>query len=382
MPNRTSDHRVINIHDARLPERRVNTRTRQEYEQLIAAAWQKAVDSILETGRLLMQAKDELRGEFFKMFSNEGPLPFGQRTAQMLMAVAANPVLANPNHGSLLPPCWRTLYELSRLPVRELEQMLASGQIRPDLERHDVDLMVKEFRAEGIYLDNLPRYLLALIDFMEQWPQAATLVPRVLKQQAQRRDEDRAISAEALNKLAPWLASLAAAYDQERRKRMKDDRRAPQARPRRPAYDPRRSRDALKAELAAQIKVDRHHRARVDFGRVNIDVTDRGDNEIHVYQPSANGGIDDRNEWVGDIVPVGEYLRGRPEQAARFHAVPPDHWFVERRIITGNFTFASIEAAVRFIEAGLIDPAAGEQRQWLVSPTRQSSSPVSDDDVE
>jgi hypothetical protein len=37
------------------------------------------------------------------------------RTAQMLMAVARHSVLSNTAHGRLLPPSWRTLYELTKL---------------------------------------------------------------------------------------------------------------------------------------------------------------------------------------------------------------------------------------------------------------------------
>jgi hypothetical protein len=48
--------------------------------------------------------------------TGETMLPFGARTAQMLMKVSEEPLLANPNRGSDLPPSWRTLYELTKLP--------------------------------------------------------------------------------------------------------------------------------------------------------------------------------------------------------------------------------------------------------------------------
>lgn len=44
------------------------------------------------------------------------PLPFGQRTARMLAAIASNPVVSNRKHASVLPSSWNTLYELSRIP--------------------------------------------------------------------------------------------------------------------------------------------------------------------------------------------------------------------------------------------------------------------------
>jgi hypothetical protein len=103
----------------------------------IRAAWQKTTESIIETGQLLIAARDALpRGAFTTMVTNE--LPFGPRTAQMLMAVAEHPVLSNAKHVSLLPPSWGTLYQLTRLPLTLVEQYVEDGTITPKLERKDV----------------------------------------------------------------------------------------------------------------------------------------------------------------------------------------------------------------------------------------------------
>ena len=51
----------------------------------------------------------------------EQDLPFGPRTAQRLIAIAASPALSNATHVSLLPTAWGTRYELSRLPEEQLE---------------------------------------------------------------------------------------------------------------------------------------------------------------------------------------------------------------------------------------------------------------------
>jgi len=67
-----------------------------EYVERIATAWQNAVDSIIETGRLLIQAKGELKhGEWGKLFQDRR-LPFSQRMANDLMKIARDPVLSNP----------------------------------------------------------------------------------------------------------------------------------------------------------------------------------------------------------------------------------------------------------------------------------------------
>jgi Protein of unknown function (DUF3102) len=65
-----------------------NQLPREKWAKRIAAAWQKQVLSIFEVGALLEAAKAELRhGEWMTLVKNE--LPFGQRTANMLMKIAA-----------------------------------------------------------------------------------------------------------------------------------------------------------------------------------------------------------------------------------------------------------------------------------------------------
>jgi hypothetical protein len=103
----------------------------------ISSTWQRAVESIIRTGKLLIEAKSVLgHGNFEVMIKTK--LPFGPRTAERLMVIAHHPILANPNHGSLLPPSWRTLYELTQILDKTLLAKIEDGTIRPDLERKDV----------------------------------------------------------------------------------------------------------------------------------------------------------------------------------------------------------------------------------------------------
>lgn len=102
----------------------------------ITASWQKAVESIIQTGRLLIESKAALRhGEWGRMVCRR--LPFGERTAQVLMAIAEHPVLSNPNHAAVLPACWTTLAELAQLPPPDLEALIADRRIRSDMQRKD-----------------------------------------------------------------------------------------------------------------------------------------------------------------------------------------------------------------------------------------------------
>jgi hypothetical protein len=75
------------------------------YAKRIGAAWRKAVESIIEAGRILIEAKDALpHGRFLAMVQDR--LRMGERTAQRLMAIAGDDWISNPTHVSHLPPSW------------------------------------------------------------------------------------------------------------------------------------------------------------------------------------------------------------------------------------------------------------------------------------
>ena len=117
-----------------------NKRDWKWHRDRIASAWGKQVESIIETGQHLIQAKEELNhGAFEAMVQSK--LPFAPRTAQRLMNIAAHPVISNATHASLLPASWMTLYELARLPNEILMAKFKDGSIHPKLERKDVRAM-------------------------------------------------------------------------------------------------------------------------------------------------------------------------------------------------------------------------------------------------
>jgi hypothetical protein len=99
----------------------------------VTEAWQNAVDSIIETGRRLIEAK--ARVGHGKWLDTVALLPFGDRAAQMLMQVASHPDLANPHHGAHLPAAWRTLAVLAQLPAGEIHTRIEAGEITPELDR-------------------------------------------------------------------------------------------------------------------------------------------------------------------------------------------------------------------------------------------------------
>jgi hypothetical protein len=82
-----------------------------EHALKIKAAWQKAVASIIETGRLLIEAKKKLPpGVYGSMFGvtrshfTEPLMPFSKRTAERLIRIASHKVLCDATHVSRLSP--------------------------------------------------------------------------------------------------------------------------------------------------------------------------------------------------------------------------------------------------------------------------------------
>jgi hypothetical protein len=113
-----------------------------DHARAISAAWQKGLDSILETGRLLLKAKEELdeHGAWLPMIRKH--LPFGPNMAQRLMKIARNPILTNTARAPFLPAHSETLYQLTRLDEKLGEGTLLAkiedGTITPKTKREEV----------------------------------------------------------------------------------------------------------------------------------------------------------------------------------------------------------------------------------------------------
>jgi Protein of unknown function (DUF3102) len=106
----------------------------------ITTVWQQTLQGIFKSGRLLIDAKKALgHGAFGKMIENE--LPFGPRTAERLMQVAADKRLTNPTRASVLPPSWGTLYALSRLDDAAFEKAVARRHIHAEMDRAEAEAL-------------------------------------------------------------------------------------------------------------------------------------------------------------------------------------------------------------------------------------------------
>lgn len=117
-------------------------KTKAEYwAPKIHGEWRKSIEGILGVGRQLIAAKEACEhGEFLRLFKGHenavsDPVPFGIRWADMLMAVASNPVLADWKHASNLPQSASTLYELTKLDDETLIAGMKAGEITPETTR-------------------------------------------------------------------------------------------------------------------------------------------------------------------------------------------------------------------------------------------------------
>jgi hypothetical protein len=127
-----------------VPRAEVTPRPIDEWVQIIRADFRRSVEGIIAAGRHLQEAKAEVdHGEWLPLLHRLkiSGVGNGIRWAQMLMTIAENEVLANPNHWFALPTSWRTLYELTKLPPETLEAKIADGTIAPDITREEVSAL-------------------------------------------------------------------------------------------------------------------------------------------------------------------------------------------------------------------------------------------------
>jgi hypothetical protein len=120
----------------------------------IKAAWQKSVTSIIETAKLLLEIqKNTEHGSWCKIF--EGPdKPFSYRMARMLMDIAEHPVLSNVKHASYLPASWYTLFVLSQINPKKLEEFIANNErsvfsVHPGLQRNGAETLLRALNSRS-----------------------------------------------------------------------------------------------------------------------------------------------------------------------------------------------------------------------------------------
>jgi hypothetical protein len=121
-----------------MPTERPNTRSWNEWAALINGAWRKGSEPIIETGKQLIAAKEELpRDEFESIIKLK--LAFDASVARKLICIACNPIICA--HGHKLPPCWTVIYDLSKLDHDTLLTGIKDGRVHPGMQRKDVRIL-------------------------------------------------------------------------------------------------------------------------------------------------------------------------------------------------------------------------------------------------
>jgi len=124
-PARTVDQWIIEINDA----------------SRNSSGW------IIETGLLLMRAKEQLaHGQWLALWEGRR-MRFGLRSAEMLMRIARHPALRNPKNISSLPVSWSILYVLTKLSVDAVESEIARGAIHVELKLAEARRLLNRSRA-------------------------------------------------------------------------------------------------------------------------------------------------------------------------------------------------------------------------------------------
>src|SRR5262245_39396667 len=129
-------------------QRQQNSRSVDEFVHALRAACGKSAEAYLEFGRLAEEAKAELPyGAWEEMCTTPGRLPYEKRSVERHMAIARNKVLANPAFRPLLPPHWRTAYEMTKFAKKfgdaALQAKFENGEFAQSTQQKDVVALLR-----------------------------------------------------------------------------------------------------------------------------------------------------------------------------------------------------------------------------------------------
>lgn len=112
----------------------------EQFQFGIIASWRKVASSIMETGRLLLQAEAQLDRAGFtairKHLVDNGIM--SETVISKLLKIARNTVLSAPDNLPLLPASYATLYVLAGKDPADVQNALSEGQITPLTQLRDV----------------------------------------------------------------------------------------------------------------------------------------------------------------------------------------------------------------------------------------------------
>jgi hypothetical protein len=162
----------------------------------IRRLWAQGATSTLALARIVCQARMTLAyGEWTRLWSQPGLMPFSKRKAEMLVAISEGMGLIDAQTLAHLPRGWSILYYLSKLGQAVVEQLVGLGTIHPALTLQEARALVA--RHQGQEPPDPPRKLRQKLRQFERFV-AATL--------SEWTAEDRRWTQSRLNSLANKIA--------------------------------------------------------------------------------------------------------------------------------------------------------------------------------
>jgi len=119
-----------------------------EAAEYISSSWQQGVESIIETGRRLVETRERWKhepGKWSRLLGrgeNKAILPFLKSHAYRLIDIAEDARLV-PHEGQL-PSDTNTLYYLTRLSDERFAELLEDGRIHPGMKRNEASAETRE----------------------------------------------------------------------------------------------------------------------------------------------------------------------------------------------------------------------------------------------
>ena len=116
------------------------------YRVRITGSWMKLAETILETGRALLDAERDLpRAQYreLKSYRTDNRI-ISETVISKLRTIASNSVLAAPENTPRLPSSYATLYELARKDEQVVQSAIDEEKIFPEMELKDVQRLFSE----------------------------------------------------------------------------------------------------------------------------------------------------------------------------------------------------------------------------------------------
>lgn len=118
--------------------------TPKEWATKINATWQRSTESLLETARLIREARGDLPvGKYKEM---QKYLDMGEADVSKLYSIGCCEVFYKKQNMPKLPPKYSVLYLLSLIPAEALQKLFDKGDIHLNMTRKCADELKKKYK--------------------------------------------------------------------------------------------------------------------------------------------------------------------------------------------------------------------------------------------